>query len=302
MTNKGFPQTFLGLNIIRDHSDGSITINQAGKIDKLLSDLKMTNSRAVKTPLDPSLPLTKRRPEEKACEDVTLYQSILGKLSHMALYSRPDISFAVSKLSQFSHDPSMAHFHALKHVVRYLKGTRNYSLKYYGGSSEHIGVSDADWAQDRDDRKSYTGYAFIVNGAPVSWNSHKQSTVALSTLQAEYMALSDASRECIARSHFYEELELPIPTPVIHSDNQGALVTAQDPTNYSRTKHIDLRYHFIRDCIEDGTLAIDYVPGEDNPADIFTKALPHTKHACCLDLLGIEMDYIEVSNNGADFK
>ena len=95
--------------------------------------------------------------------------------------------------------------------------------------------------------------------------------MALSTLQAEYMALSDASRECIARSHFYEELELPIPTPVIHSDNQGALVTAQDPTNYSRTKHIDLRYHFIRDCIEDGTLAIDYVPGEDNPADIFTK-------------------------------
>ena len=105
------------------------------------------------------------------------------------------------------------------------------------------------------------------------------------------MALSDAPRECIARSHLYEELDIPILTPVIYSDNQGALVTAQDPTNYARTKHIELRYHFIRDCIEKDVLAVDYLPGEDNPADIFTKALAYTKHSHYLHLLGIQSDY-----------
>ena len=197
-------------------------------------------------------------------------------------------------MSQFNNDPSIANFKGAKHLLRYCKATRNYSLKYGDGSLEHIGVSDADWANDKDDRKSYTGYAFIVNNAPVSWSSHKQPTIALSTLQAEYMALSDASRECIARSHLYEELQLPIPTPVIYSDNQGALVTAEDPTNYARTKHIDLRYHFIRNCIDNGILSVDYIPGQDNPADIFTKALANTKHSHLLDLLGIQTDFVEV--------
>jgi hypothetical protein len=242
----------------------------------------------VKTPLDPSQPLVKRRVEEKPFENVTLYQEIVGSLNHLALYSRPDISFAVSKLSQFNNDPTLTHFHAAKHVLWYCKYTRNYSLKYGNGTLEHFSVSDADWANDKDDGKSYTGFAIIVNNAPVSWSSHKQSTVALSSLEAEYMALSDASRECIARSHLYEELQLSIQTPMIYSDNQGALSTAEDPTNYARTKHIDLRYHFIRNCIDNGILAVDYIPREDNPADIFTKALSPTKHSHFLDLLGIQ--------------
>src|SRR5262249_49265791 len=154
------------------------------------------------------------------------------------------------------------------------------------------GMSDADWASDKNDRKSFTGYIFIVNNGPVSWTSHKQSTVSHSTLEAEYMALSDASRECVARSHLYDELQISINIPVIYSDNIGALTTAEDPTNYPRSKHIDIRYHYIRHCINEDILCVDHIPGDDNPADLFTKALGPLKHHYLLDSL-LKSDYMD---------
>ena len=202
------------------------------------------------------------------------------------------ISFAVSKLFQFGTDPSVEHLQAAKHVLRYLKLTRNYSISYGNGPLQHSGLSDVNWASDKNERKSFTGYIFLVNNGPVSWSSHKQSTISQSTLEAEYMTLSDASQESIAHSHLYKELHIPIDISVIYCDNLGALTQAKTPTNYPRSKHIDLHYHFIRHSLNDNTLAVDYIPGEENPADVLTKALGRTKHHYLLSQMGLQMDFM----------
>ena len=139
------------------------------------------------------------------------------------------------------------------------------------------------------DFRSCTGYLFRINDGPISWTSHKQSTIAHSTTKAEYMALSDAFREAIMRTHLYKEPGINTNAPVIQSDNQGALAIAENPTNYQRTKHIDLRYHFIRYMLEESKIMIDYVPTDQQPADILTKALGPQKHLCCLVLMGLRV-------------
>ena len=118
----------------------------------------------------------------------------------------------------------------------------------------------------------------MINGGVVSWSSHKQPTVATSTTAAEYMAISDASREAVARLHLFEELNIDISKPTILSDSTGALAVSEDPTNYQRTKHIDIRYHYIRHVIQNGQVVINHVPGNENPADLLTKALASERH------------------------
>jgi hypothetical protein len=210
----------------------------------------------------------------------------------------PDISFAVSQLSQFLTKPTATHMAAARRVLRYLKGTITLSIIYqfqFPSNIDIFGFTDASWAGDKNDRKSVTGYLFMIAGGLVSWTSHKQSTVAHSTMEAEYMALSDASREAIARFHLYHELNIKIPAPLIVSDNQGALAIAENPTNYQRAKHIDLRYHFIRHALENGQIRIDYLPTSQQPADALTKALGPQKFRHLLDLMCLRkfgLDYV----------
>jgi hypothetical protein len=250
--NKGPPTTFPGLNIIR--TSDSISINQSGYIERMLTRFNMSNAIIASTPMDPSLPLLKAQPNDRAA-NIREYQELVGSLNHSAVFSRPDISCSVSQLSQFLTKPTSTHMAAARRVLRYLKGTKNLGIIYRAKShpSSHLdifGFSDANWAGDKNDRKSTTGYLFAIAYGPVSWTSQKQSTVALSTMEAEYMALSDTSREAIARFHLLEEHQLKPHTPLIASDNQGALTIAENPTNYQRAKHIDLRYHFIRHALE----------------------------------------------------
>jgi hypothetical protein len=144
------------------------------------------------------------------------------------------------------------------------------------------GFADADWGSDRDDRKSVTGYVFMINNGPVSWTSHKQSTVATSTMEAEYMALSDASREAIARQQLFTDLNISIPIPRLYSDNQAALAIAQNLVHHQRSKHIDIRYHFVRHTVQNDQLTIDYVPTAAQTADLLTKALGPQAHTRCI--------------------
>ena len=200
LNNLEAPTTFLGLNISRDWNQHTITIDHTGYIDHLLQQFNMLNAVPTKTPLNPTLPLQKRQHHEKPA-DSELYQSITGSLNHLAVYSRPDIPFTVSKLSQYNKDPSNTHLKAAHHVLRYIKGTRKYSIMYGGTRSAILifnGYSDASHGGDFDDGKSTTGWVFMINNGPVSWSSHKQSTVAISTMEVEYMALSEAGREAIA--------------------------------------------------------------------------------------------------------
>jgi hypothetical protein len=253
-------------------------------MERMLSQFNMTNCRTAQTPLDASLPLLKAQSNDKRADQLT-YQEIVGSLNHLAVYSRPDISFAVSKLPQFLTDPSETHMTAARHVLRYLKYTIHYCITYGRGQNLNIlGFADADWGSDVNDRVSFTGYVFIINNGAVSWSRHKQSSVALSTMESEYMSLSDATREAIARHQFFKDLHILVNNPILHCDNQAALSIAQNPVHYQRSKHIAIRYHFIRQAVQD-QISLDYVHTDVQIADVLTKALKPVKHAQAVNLL-----------------
>jgi hypothetical protein len=194
----------------------------------------------------------------------------------------------------------MTHFRAALHVLRYLKSTRNYCIIYYKSTTipiiDILGYTDSDHASDEDDRKSYTGYVFIICGGAVSWSTHKQSTVAFSSTESEYMALSDAAREALARKQFFCELQMPSGAkPItILSDSQSALDISENPARYRQAKHIDIRYHAIRHYIHDLKIEVDYIPSAYQPADLFTKALGATKHQRFCRTIGLHNSYEEV--------
>jgi hypothetical protein len=290
--NVGPPKTFLGLNIIRNAR--YLGINQSGYILRMLRRFNMHNAYTAVTPMDASLPLINARPGDRLA-DIREYQELIGSLSHAAIFSRPDISFAVSQLSRFNKQPTATHMAAARRVLRYLKGTSTLSIvnEYKHRRGDHkredpdiLGFADASWANDKNNRKSVTGYLFNVAGGIVSHQSHKQHTVAHSSTGAEYMAVSEAAREAIARFHLLHKLNLKIPAPLILSDNQGTLAIAENPTNYQRAKHIDLRYHFIRHALENRQIRLDYIPTAQQIADILTKAVGPQKHLHVLHLMG----------------
>ena len=229
--------------------------------------------------------------------NVKLYQELIDSLNHLAVFSRPDIVFAVSKLSKYNSNPSATHFKVALHILRYLKATRNYCIVYRKSMNvpilDIIGYSDSDFASDEDDRKSYTDYVFLINGGAVSWSTYKQSTVAFSITEAEYMTLSDAAREALARRQLFEELCIPSASkPVtLLTDSQMALDISENPANYRQAKHIDIRYHAVRHYIRERKIEIDYIPSNYQPADIFTKALGHPKHHRFCQIMGLRNSF-----------
>jgi len=189
-------------------------------------------------------------------------------------------------------DPTELHLSAARHVLHYLQATRYYRITYRKTSNLDItGYVDADHGSDKNDRISFTGYLFKICDGWVSWTSHKQYTVANSTTVAEYMALSDAAREAEARSQLFYELGYKL-TPLLSSDSQSALKIAEEPSQYQRIKHVDIRYHYIRHLLNNNRVNIDYIPGSENPADALSKALPPVKHRHCLQIMGFEKEWI----------
>jgi hypothetical protein len=255
----------------------------------MLTRFNMTDAITASTPIDPSLPLLKAQSTSRLVKPRE-YQELVGSLNHAVIFSHPNISFAVSQLSQFLTSPTSTHMAAAKRVLRYLKGTKDLRITYRRNSTslEITGYSDANWAGDKNDQKSTIGYVFVIASGPVSWRSHKQTTITLLTMEAEYMALSDASRETIARSTLYDELTINTSSPpTLFSDNQGALTIAENPTNYQRAKHIDIRYHFIQHVLEHVNMQIEFIPTAFQPADILTKPLRPQKHLQFLPLMGL---------------
>ena len=286
LRNHGPVSSFLGLNVTYDY--GGIQLNQIGYIHRKAEEFELTNSKPCETPLDPSLPLVLAKPDDKPI-DLTSYQSLTGSLNHLAITSRPDIAFAVSRLCQFNSNTTATHLKAARRALRYAFHTRNFSLKFRSNGSVKLeinGFADADYGSNLIDRKSTTGYIFVFCGGPISWQSRKQLTVALSTMEAEYMALSDAIRELLSRMYYITELGLSLIQPTItFTDNQAAIALADGEGDYRRAKHIDIRYHFIRDHLQRGTVEINYIPSEKQPADVLTKALPTSKHTACVKAL-----------------
>ena len=195
--------------------------------------------------MDPNVKLVKDDGYSKKVNPIP-YQSMVGSLLHAARATHPDIVHAVSTVSKFNAEPTQAHLTAVKRIFRYLKGTIDVVLQYKLAGDKLMGYSDADWENDLDDQHSITGNVFIMSGGAVSWLSQKQATIALSTAEAEYIALGSATQEAIWLRQLLADLRIDTKTPTeISEDNQGAIAMAKNPVGHKRTKHIDIKHHFI---------------------------------------------------------
>lgn len=277
----------LGIEFSQD--DDGYTMRQKGYIKDVLDRYGMYECKTVSTPLDLSTKL-KRNEEKSDDEGKNLpYRELIGAMMYLAMCTRPDIAHTVSYLGQYNSCYDKTHWTAAKRVLRYLKGTMDVGLKFRRTTEPLTGYVDADWANCLDDRRSYTGYAFILSGTTISWESRKQRTVALSSTEAEYMALTEAAKEAIYLQRFLKELGFDELTKVkVYCDNNGARKLAENPIFHHRTKHIDVRHHFIREVLEDGLLEVTYCATEDMAADILTKGLSGPKTKRCLEILGVE--------------
>jgi hypothetical protein len=266
---------------------GTLKIKQTLYIKRVLEKFGMADSHPVGTPLDPNVKLVKVPNDEH--HDIPEYRSAIGSLMYAVIGTRPDISFAVQTLSQFMSNPGPAHWSAVKRVFRYLNGTRDLGIIYSkGGEVEPLAYSDDDWGANMIDRKSISGYVFQMANGPISWQSKKQPTVALSSMEAEYMAESLAARQVIWLWTLPTELGIPYPGPTtLHVDNQGAINYSNNAINHGRTKHIDIQHHFVREKLVSNEMQLQYCATDDNLADIFTKALPKPKHDDLVTRLGM---------------
>ena len=281
ITDLGEPKKIVGIEVTRNRPERTIHICQTKFIENILTNERMQSCNPVGMPMDPGVVL-KKNEEDRDDELQKRYASLIGSLMYLAVATRPDIAYAIHRLGSYTANPSKEHMGAAKRVLRYLAGTRNIGITYKRhdkSETRFYGWMDADFANDPNDRLSISGYVFKLGEGPISWSSKKQHAVALSTTEAEYTAMAHAAREAIWLRNLFGELYLPqrLPT-ILYGDNQSALAIARDPQYHARSKHFDVKSHFIRDKIRDGTVKDVYCPTDDMVADILTKPLHKPKH------------------------
>lgn len=201
-------------------------------------------------------------------KDSTQYRSIVGALQYLTL-TRPDILFAVNKVCQFLHAPTISHWAAVKRILRYVQGTLKLGLRVRRSKSMMVSAfSDADWAGCVDDRRSTGGFAVFLGSNLISWNAKKQATVSRSSTEAEYKALADATAEMMWVQKLLAELKVPHPPAArLWCDNIGATYLTANPVFHARTKHIEIDFHFVRERVAQGLLEVRFVNSEDQLAD-----------------------------------
>ena len=294
-TDLGEIKHFLGLHITRDRSKRTLTIDQTQYIQRILARFEMTTCRPVHTPLDPNIILVANPKKESDSQLTSRYQQLIGSLMYAMLGTHPDICFAVNRLSQYGANPTHEHLLAAQHVLQYLSGTRCRKLVYgTNDSTELIGYSDSDWAGDRDDRRSTTGYTFILSGGAIAWATQKQRTIALSSTEAEYMALTETAKHAQWTVSLLQQLSFNLDLPIdVFTDSEGAQAIAANNVYHKRTKHIDIKYHYIREKILDGTVCVNEVGSKNNLADVFTKPIARDQHQMLTSRIGLVDNPIE---------
>jgi hypothetical protein len=275
MKDLGEVKQIVGIQVER--SQESTKIFQTKKIEEMLTKFAMQDCRGVDTPLPQDHQATK--PLSEPFEDPTKYREAVGALNYLAVCTRPDISYAVSQISKKMQSPTKEDWMMIKRIFRYLQKTKDAKLVYHSKPEELVGYSDASYAPNTEERKSISGYLFQMNGAAISWKSKKQPIVSLSSMEAEYIALTAAIKEAKWLVKLEEELMLKTKKMVIFEDNQSTIKTAKNEIHTERSKHIDVRYHFVREQIQIGAIEVRYCPTGEMTADLMTKALGATKHA-----------------------
>ncbi|KAG7548771.1 Reverse transcriptase RNA-dependent DNA polymerase [Arabidopsis suecica] len=267
---------FLGIEVSR--TAAGLTLTQTKYINDLLHRTNMVATKPVSTPMiDHPMP-TATDSSGSLLADPSEYRSVIGSLQYL-LFTRPDIAFAVNKLSQFMHQPREDHWLAAKRVLRYLSGTKKMGLFFSASNSMSVhAFSDADWAGDKDHYTSTGAYLVYVGKHLVSWSSKKQKTVARSSTEAEYKSVSATASEVEWVMTLLGELGFkPSDTPVIYCDNIGATYLCANPVFHSRMKHVAVDYHVIRDLVQSGLLRVRHVASADQLADALTKPLSRAK-------------------------
>ncbi|XP_071572364.1 uncharacterized protein [Temnothorax nylanderi] len=249
----------------------------------------MENCKTTTSPMDCSVKLSELKNEKDINEKRFPYREAVRSLNYIALISRPDISYAVNTLARFLNNPSDLHWKAVKHVIRYLKGTIGLLLCYNGKTEEGlVGYCDSDYAGDVTERKSTSGYIFTLHGGPIAWSSSLQRVTALSSSEAEYMAISEALKELLWLRPLLESLGLKQTRETeLKVDNQAAIAMSKNPELHRRTKHIGVRFHRIRQEQEAGNVTVSYIPSDKQVADLLTKSLTRTKISTYLKILKI---------------
>jgi transposase InsO family protein len=291
LTDLGAIGWVLGIAVTRNRTACTLSLSQRNYIEGIVARGSFGDLPPRATPMDCSKSFSHSQCptdiDEIARMSKLPYRRLLGKLMWADVATRPDIAFAVSTLAQFSNNPGKPHWEALKHVFQYLAGTKDWKLTYGGSPKGLEGYSDAD-GSSQEHRKAISGYAFLINGGAVSWASKKQEIIALSTAEAEYVAITHAAKEAIWLRRLINELFQPFKSPTtLYCDNQSAIALTRDGQFHARTKHIDIRYHFIRYVVADGTVNLIYCPTDEMVADTLTKALPNAKAKHFAHALGL---------------
>jgi hypothetical protein len=288
MDDRGELRWFLGIDFKRLQG-GSIVMSQERYIESILHRFKMEDCNPADTPAEKGLQLHAPSDSDhlKATQLNFPYRNVIGSLIYLMVATRPDISWIVSKLSQFLDKPGTAQVRAAKRVMRYLQGTKSQGLKFSKTNGQLQGFVDADWANDTTDRRSTTGYIFTLGSAPISWKTRKQQTVALSSCEAEYMSMSDAVKEVMYLRSMLQSVDMPqLGSTNVYCDNRGAIALSKNGAKqHDRSKHIDVRYHFIR---EQTVATFIHVPSCENLADFLTKSLGSASYKLIARRLQIE--------------
>ena len=260
MSDLGKLSYYLGIEV--KQGEGHIELKQVAYAKKVLEKAGLSDCNPAKFPMEPKVQLHKD--EKGKAVNSTDYKSMVGGLRYL-VHTRPDIAYAVGLVSRFMERHTVLHQNAVKRIMRYVKGTLNYGLVYTRGRGDYMlsGFSDSDLAGDVVDRKSTGGMAFYLDESLITRVSQKQRCVALSSCEAEFMAATAAACQGIwLHSLLSQIMNVKAGPVVLYIDNKSAIDLAKNPVFHGRSKHIDVRYHFIRECVEKGSIIIKHVSTE----------------------------------------
>ena len=264
---------FVGIEFVRDRRNKRMFFHQSSYASKVVSEFKMESDNPVCVPADPNQVLC--APENESVIEKVPYRKALGSLMFLAVVSRPDIAYAVNNVSKFLEKHDATHWNAVKRIVKYVAGSIDFGIVYEGASENFdlTGYTDSDYAGDVDTRRSTSGFVFFLCDRAVTWCCQRQKTVTLSTMEAEYVAAALAAREAVWLRQILKDLAREQnDATCLFIDNQSAIRMLKNLEFHKRTKHIDVKFHFIRDLVENNTLVAKFVSSDTNGEDIVINA------------------------------
>ena len=292
MKDLGAARQILGMEIHRDRAKSKLWLSQEKYVEKVLQRFGMDKVKPVNIPLALHFKLSSglcpSNDEEKEYMSRVPYANAVGSLMYAMVTTRLDISHAVGVVSRYMANPGKEHWAAVKWVLRYLRGTSSYCITFDGCSDKICSYVDSDFAGDLDKRRSTSGYVFTLPGGPISWMSKLQSIVALSTTEAEYVSASHACKEAVWLKGLLGEIGQFQKIVNIFCDSQSAIHLAKNPAYHSKTKHIPVKYHYVRHVIDEGEVILEKVHTKKNCADMFTKPVTLEKLRWCIASLVLQ--------------